>query len=331
MIRHLHSSGSSDDSSDNGLSQNDVTPATEAASCPIQLPDLALEILNSSDDCTKVLDLDGQILFMSRRGQALLNIQDITPFLNTAWADFWQGPDRQAALAAIAKARTGEVCTFQGYCPTLSGEPKWWDSKVSPIRGANGNVERLLCISRDITDRKRAEDDRKHAEQERDRFLAVGSDLQVITGNDGYFRWVSPTFERLLGWTTAEMTSRPWTEFVHPDDVPGFELETASLFSGNETFEFENRYRHKDGSYRWLLWNAQSYPAEQIIYGAAVDITERKQAEIALRESEARFRLMADAVPQIVWITDAEGRVEFSTSNGAITRAFPMSRRSQPR
>ncbi len=72
---------------------------------------------------------------MSRGEQVLLGIQDITPFLNTSWVEFWQEGDRQAAMDAIAHARAGEVCTFQGYRPTPSGEPKWWDIKISPIRG----------------------------------------------------------------------------------------------------------------------------------------------------------------------------------------------------
>ena len=146
----------------------------------------------------------------------------------------------------------------------------------------------LSLFFRDINDRKKME-------QERERFLAVGSDVQVIAGINGYFHWVSPTFERTLGWTPDEMTSRPWTEFVHPEDLGTSIAETDSLFSGNQTFRFENRYRHKDGSYRWLIWNAQGYPEEQVIYGAAVDITPRKQAQATLRESEARLRFMLDA------------------------------------
>ncbi|MEP6487601.1 ATP-binding protein [Microcoleus vaginatus] len=146
----------------------------------------------------------------------------------------------------------------------------------------------LSLFFRDINDRKKIE-------QERERFLAVASDLQVITGINGYFHWVSPTFERILGWTPEEMTSRPWTEFVHPEDLGTSLAEADSLFSGNETFTFENRYRHKDGSYRWFIWNAQPYPEEQVIYGAALDITDLKQVEATLRESEARLRFMLDA------------------------------------
>ncbi|PSF37924.1 hypothetical protein C7H19_08080 [Aphanothece hegewaldii CCALA 016] len=138
-------------------------------------------------------------------------------------------------------------------------------------------------------------------EQERERFLAVGSDLQVITGNNGYFQWVSPSFERFLGWTVDEMLSRPWTDFVHPDDINPSLEEADNLFSGNETFAFENRYRHKDGSYRWLLWNAQPYPEEQVIYGAAIDITDRKQVSLALRDSQERISLAINNAGMATW------------------------------
>jgi PAS domain S-box-containing protein len=122
--------------------------------------------------------------------------------------------------------------------------------------------------------------ERKQIEQERDRFLAVGSDLQIIANSDGYFRWVSPSFERLLDRTLAEMTSVPWINFVHPKDVDATLAETARIISaGITTFTFENRYRHQDGSYRNLLWKSQVYADEALVYGAAVDITEKKQLE----------------------------------------------------
>lgn len=143
----------------------------------------------------------------------------------------------------------------------------------------------------------------KVAEQERERFLAVSSDLQVVTSINGYFQWVSPAFERILGWTTNEMTSRPWTEFVHPDDVGESISEADYLFSGRETFAFENRYRHKDGSYRWFLWNAQPYPEEQVIYGVAIDITDRKLAQLNeqfLKELDLRLRQLSD-VEEMQW------------------------------
>ncbi len=164
-------------------------------------------------------------------------------------------------------------------------------------------AESLLTI---FAQRIATELERQLFEQERERFLAVGSDLQVITRADGYFHWVSPSFERLLGWTVEEMTSRPWTDFVHPDDISPSVSETSSLFCGSKTLAFENRYRHKDCSYRWLLWKAQPYPEEQLLYGAAVDITERKQAEQALRLSAARFRTLISASSNVLYRMNAD-------------------------
>jgi PAS domain S-box-containing protein len=136
----------------------------------------------------------------------------------------------------------------------------------------DGKFIHARCFTRDITKQKQLE-------RERERFLAVGSDLQIIADQNGYYRWVSPTVELILGWTTAEMTSRPWIEFVHPDDITVSIAEETSLFNGTETIQFENRFRHKDGSYRWLSWKAKPYSQEHVIYAVAVDITEKKQLE----------------------------------------------------
>ncbi|NEQ32609.1 MAG: arginine--tRNA ligase, partial [Leptolyngbya sp. SIO4C5] len=178
-------------------------------------------------------------------------------------------------------------------------------------------VESLLTV---FADRIATELERQQVERERERFLAVASDLQVVAGTDGYFQWVSPTFERLLGWTIEEMTSRPWRSFVHPDDINSSVSETDSLFSGSPTLAFENRYRHKDGSYRWLLWNAHLYPQDQIVYGAAIDITERKQAEAALRVSEKQSRDILESITDAFFALDDNWR--FTYVNQTAHRLF---------
>ncbi|MFH1953511.1 MAG: response regulator [Pseudomonadota bacterium] len=115
------------------------------------------KIIESSIDCIKILDLDGRLKFMNLGGQELLEIEDIGPYLNQLWVDFWKDPDRKAALEAISKAGAGETGSFQGYCPTEKGTPKWWDVIITPIQGKDGGVEELLAISRDITKSRQAE------------------------------------------------------------------------------------------------------------------------------------------------------------------------------
>lgn len=114
-------------------------------------------VIESSNDCIKVLDLQGHLLSMSGGGQRLLEISDITPYLNRSFVDFWSGKEREDCLEAIAKARQGNVGIFYGYHETAKGKPKWWDVVITPIKDADGNINRLLAVSRDITERKKIE------------------------------------------------------------------------------------------------------------------------------------------------------------------------------
>jgi len=99
-------------------------------------------------------------------------------------------------------------------------------------------------------------------------------------------------------------------DFVHPDDHEATLSEMTKQISGSHlTISFENRYRCKDGSYRWMLWTATPFKEGGLIYAAARDITERKSAEAALRESEARYRSVITAMEDGIVLLDTEGRI----------------------
>jgi len=119
------------------------------------------------------------------------------------------------------------------------------------------------------------------------RFMNLSLDMFCIAGFDGYFKSLNPSWERVLGYTVEELLARPYLEFVHPDDRPATGNEAGRLRDGEITLAFENRYRCKDGSYKWFLWNSISLPGQQIIYAAARDITERKRAEEERRQFTA--------------------------------------------
>jgi PAS domain S-box-containing protein len=126
---------------------------------------------------------------------------------------------------------------------------------------------------------------RQLAGQELERFFMLSLDLLCLAGFDGYFKRVNPAWERVLGYTTEELLARPYLEFVHPDDRTPTTTVAARLGDGGTVITFANRYIAQDGSYRWLEWNAVSISGEQMIYGAARDITERKRAN----ETIARY------------------------------------------
>ena len=120
--------------------------------------DLYRQIVESTHDCVKVLDLDGRLVYLSPKAQELLGICDLAGFLHRPWVDVWQDPWKAMAAAAVEAAKAGGRGVFQGFCATFDGTPKWWDVVVTPIAGPGGNVAALLAISRDVTRQKEAVD-----------------------------------------------------------------------------------------------------------------------------------------------------------------------------
>jgi len=144
--------------------------------------------------------------------------------------------------------------------------------------------------------------DRRRAQDELDQFFRLSLDMLCIVGHDGYFKRVSPAWERVLGYSQEELLSRPYVEFVHPDDRAATAAE-GSKAEGQQVVQFENRYLHKDGTIRWLLWTSAPYPEQQLMYAAARDITERKAAEQTLaqyaRDLEDHTARLAQVVKEL--------------------------------
>ena len=120
---------------------------------------------------------------------------------------------------------------------------------------------------------------RRVLEERHTRWFAMTRDLSCTAGYDCYFKSVNPAWERTFGYSPREIMSRPFVEFVHPDDREQTIAESARLLTGVETVNFENRYQAKDGSYRWIGWTATVAADEQLIYAFARDVTERKRLE----------------------------------------------------
>jgi len=119
------------------------------------------------------------------------------------------------------------------------------------------------------------------------RLFLLSHDMLCIGGFDGFFKLVNPAWERVLGYTSEELTSHPWLYFVHPDDQEATIHEAENLSSGVSVIRFHNRYRAKDGSYRWLSWKCAPYPEKQLIYAVARDITESKKTAEDLKASRS--------------------------------------------
>jgi len=130
----------------------------------------------------------------------------------------------------------------------------------------------------------RLESERKQAEDELKRFFSISMDPLCIAGTDGYFKVVNPRWEKVLGYSQEELLRQPYLEFIHPDDREATLQESAKLAEGRDLASFENRYRCRDGSYRWFNWTATAVTERGLIYAAARDVTERKQADQRIQE-----------------------------------------------
>ena len=148
------------------------------------------------------------------------------------------------------------------------------------------------------------------AQQERDRFFNLTRDMLCVASLDGHFIRVNPAWEAALGYTPEEMTGRPFLDFVHPEDREKTIATTSNLAHGDEVLSFENRYRCKDGSYRWLLWNARPLVELGLTYGSARDLTERKQIEEQMRQGEMRSRSIIESAHDAFISTDVDGRIK---------------------
>jgi len=137
-----------------------------------------------------------------------------------------------------------------------------------------------------------------------DRFFAVAIDLLCVLDFNGYFKRLNPAWEKTLGFTIAELQSKPFIEFVHPDDRERTLRQNREVRTGGRALSFENRYLCKDGSYRWLLWNAAPDFGQQVIYSVARDVSERKLAEAErerllqeLRAALAEVKTLREILP----------------------------------
>ena len=159
------------------------------------------------------------------------------------------------------------------------------------------------------------------ASEERDRFFDNALDLVCIAGYDGYFRQLSPSWERVLGFSREELMAQPYVDFVHPEDVAQTLEEAGKISGGATTINFINRYRTQNGDWRWFSWSAAPYPKEQVIYATVRDITELKKTQDELASTNAMLEAVIKSPGEvtIAWI-GSDGL--FLGWNGGAERMF---------
>jgi len=159
----------------------------------------------------------------------------------------------------------------------------------------------------------------KQAQEIRNRFFQLSIDMLCIAGFDGYFKQLSPAFEQTLGFSEQELLSRPFLEFVYPEDREATREKIQGLKSGRELRGFENRFLTKDGSFKWVLWNAAPFPDADLLYAIGHDITKQKESVLALQEREKRIQAILDTTADGIITMDERSRIRsFNQAAGEI-------------
>jgi PAS domain S-box-containing protein len=269
------------------------------------------QVLASSEDCLWSAEMDrGGHWAYRYLSPAVEKITGWPPdfFLSAPqrWRDIVHPEDRPRWEQGVRRLKTGEVVQQEYRLLRPDGTPRWVHDRVAVSGGTDGHPLRLDGVLADTTDHR-------EVEEERDQFFTLSLDLLCIAGLDGYFKRLNPAWEQALGYSIAELLGKPFLSFIHPDDRAATVAEVQRVSAGANTISFDNRYRCKDGSYRWLSWTGTPVLDRQRIYAAARDVTERRQAEEALARERNLLRTLMDNLPDHIFVKDVQSR--FLTAN----------------
>jgi PAS domain S-box-containing protein len=262
------------------------------------------------------LEVDLRTGFRNRRSPEYLLIHGLPPDAAEESHEDWvrriHPDDREATEKKFRDAVAGKVRDYTVQYRIIrpsDGETRWISVKSTIERDAQGRAIRLVGAHTDVTEqvsaeqalRQSEEQFRKLADQlaelnatlaqrveektrERDRIWNVSQDLLLVADRNGVWQTVNPAWTRTLGWSEAELLNRTSEWMEHPDDGGITRAQIKKLGAGDTTVRFESRFRHKDGSYRWLSWTG--VPDRDHIYAVARDVTAEKAAAERLKATE---------------------------------------------
>ena len=263
-------------------------------------------IIRQAPAALAMFDREMRYLVASRRWMADYHLGD-KDILGCSHYEIF--PEITEELKAVhRRGLSGEVVSAdEEKFERQDGSVQWLTWEVRPWYTTGNVIGGIIIFSEDVTERKKAEEALRQKTEELDQFFTASLDLFCIAGTDGYFRRLNPEWERALGYTLAEMEGHRFLDFVHPDDQPGTLAAITDLAGQKQVLNFTNRFRHKDGTYRWIEW--RSYPSGDRIFAAARDITERKHAEDALQESRAELSSILHGLPVLQFVIGRDHRI----------------------
>lgn len=237
----------------------------------------------------------------------------------------------RASLQQVCETRTTSHLAYRKFF--FHGEESsesYWRPSNSPVFGGDGELQYIIHRLEEVTELVRLTQDENARANDTiqhhsafEQFFAISLDFLCISGTDGFLKRVNPAFAQ-LGYPIEEWLTRPFIEFIHPDDRAAALKEFSQLSEGRPSIAFENRVLRKDGSYRWVYWNSAP-GAEGAIYAVGHDVTARREAEVASTQANQFLEALLDNIPHMIFVKDAE-RLAFVRFNRAGEQLLGVSR-----
>ena len=283
----------------------------------IENKQLLQSIIDNTSNPIFIKEINGQYLLINKQYESLFHISNEEiigktdhDFLPKEVADAYRNSDLEV-VKALQELKTEETIE------QLDGSHTYIAVKF-PLYDSVGRIYAIGGISTDITERKKLEESLKSA----DKFFNMSLDMMIIASDK--FIKINPSVTKTLGYSEQELLSKPFLDFVYPDDIDITMNEVKKLQSGALTINFENRYICKDGSLKWILWSTSPDISTGLLYAVARDVTKQKENEESLKMADMFFNMSFD----ILTVAKSE---HFIKINPALTKTLGYSQNDMNR
>jgi diguanylate cyclase (GGDEF)-like protein/PAS domain S-box-containing protein len=269
------------------------------------------QVLEATPDSIYLKDLDGRYLLVNSAAARLIG-QPGREILGRTNAELL--PEVAEEIADhdvdVVVRNTSDAYEISG---PFGGTHYHLSVTKSPFRDAAGATIGALGIARDITAQRRLQ-------AESTRFFDLSGDMLCTVDFDGHLRRINGEWRKTLGWSPAELVGRHVTELMDPEDHDLMtEASRAASAKGAPGAHVTTRWRHKDGSSRWIDWTLRTVVDEGLIYASGRDVTQRRDDERALAASESRYRALVHGLPgTAVFLVDRTLALEFASGGKAL-------------
>lgn len=262
------------------------------------------QTMYSLGDGVITTDIKGNITFINRSGLEITGwtFKDaVNQPIETVFQIINNNTSEKSFNPALKAMQENKIIFLEKNTQLIqkNGTTIYIDDSGAPIHDREGHIIGSVLIFRDITEKRKTE-------EKLNLIYNQSLDMIDVANKEGYFISINPAVTKILGYTQEEFLSQSYFDFIHPDDINRTDNEKHTLFKNIDTLDFVNRYRSKDGTYKWIEWNVTM--VDELMYAMGRDITERKKAYEMIAETHKKFFQILESSPVAIIITEIENR-----------------------